>query len=220
MTQSEYKILVAVPCLTDIKAETASSLITYYRNAIFPTQIRFYKDTYTHAARNRAAWDALKLDATHLVFVDSDMKFSKTTIDTLVKHTAEKSDITGVLYFRRISPHRPVIKRIVDHSLHDYTEYPKDQEFFSVDAIGTGIMCIDTVIFKNLHPDWFKHELVTEFGLKPQKHDWEELGEDMYFCVRAIKEKYNIDCYNDPSVAHIGEKEFTSLDFSLLDNKN
>lgn len=67
--------------------------------------------------------------------------------------------------------------------------------WIEVDTAGMGCCLIDTIdtgIFRELHRPWFKWELQ------------DNISEDFYFFRLAKKNGYNLHCYTDVKLSHLG----------------
>jgi len=204
----EIRVLVGMPVLGDIKAESTASLVGYYRNCRYPSQIRLSRNTYTHYARNKLVWEAVEARATHLMFIDSDMSFPVDGVDKLIERGL---DIVGGLYFKRVVPIHPIAKLIKNKAVVDmkFEEIPTLKEPFKVDAVGTGFMLINVDVFKKMDPPFFFHTTPKEFGLTEIPFPDNEVGEDVAFCLKA--KKLGFDIWVDPTIklGHIGERIYT-----------
>ena len=134
--------------------------------------------------------EALKKDATHLLFVDSDMVFPKDVIPRLL---ACDKDIVGVEYNRRRFP--------LEGTSEPLTEISKSDGLYQAKYCGTGLMLINLSIFKKeWKSPWFN------FGR--DKEGMLVIGEDAWFCRTARDEGF--ETWIDPTleVKHIGEYYF------------
>lgn len=201
MSIENQRVLIGIATYNSIHVETTASLLNLYRNCKTPVQIRFTPYTYIHVARSSLLTKAIELNATHLMFIDSDMIFNSTDLDKLV---AQDKDIIGGLYHKRVAPHSPVIYRQKGKELKVIKKIPK--ETFPVDVIGMGFTLIKMSVFKNMEPPFFYYANPQEFNLKPSTLF--DLGEDTTFCLKARKTGHKIWC--DPNVAltHIGQEFF------------
>jgi hypothetical protein len=148
-------------------------------------------------SRTRLANEALDANATHLLWLDTDLHFPPTVVDTFLKHN---KDIVAATYSTRYSPYKNVaftnpdnIEERLDatHGLH------------KVWAVGMGCMMIKAEVFDKLPKPWFAHQYNNETD--------NFSGEDIYFCNQAYK--HDIDVWIDADVsmqmAHIGIKANT-----------
>lgn len=207
-TFKEIKVLVGMPVLGDIKAETTASLVGYYRSCKYPSNIHLSRNTYTHYARNKLVWEAVNTKATHLMFIDSDMSFPIDGVDRLIERG---ENIIGGLYFKRVVPIHPIIKIVRDNKITDmkFKEIPSFEKPFEVDAIGTGFLLINMDVFKKMEPPFFSHASPKEFGMEEIPFPNNEIGEDVAFCLRAKKAGFKIWCDPTIKLGHIGERIYS-----------
>jgi len=131
---------------------------------------------------------ALETDATHVMFVDSDMTMPPNTITDLLEHNR---DIVGCYYKKRDGSGDTVGELI-----------PALKKTGLVEALhlGTGMLMININVFKKMAEPWFN------VGL----HEGKWLSEDQYFCEVATLLEYKIMCDLDLSkeIGHIGRTVF------------
>lgn len=144
------------------------------------------------SSRMWLAKQAVEKGATHLLFVDSDMLFPSDALEQLL---AREKDIIGVEYHKRKFPLETVTAYFPDVE-------KSEKEPFKVGIAGTGLMLINTEVFKNPNMDknWFS------FGRNAEGKN--VIGEDGWFCNTARDAGY--DVYVDPvvKVLHLGEYGF------------
>lgn len=189
---TETKIIIGMACQDIMHSSTAHSIGC----AIIgdPTIIDFlvYKGCDIVSARTWLVREALKKDATHLLFVDHDMLFPYDAIKRLVAH---KKDIVSVEYHKRKFPLEKVTKPVAEEST---------TELYEGKVLGTGFMLIDLSIFRNkekpMGEPWFN------FGRDSQGQL--ALGEDAWFVNTARDAGY--ESWVDPTikVRHLGEYAF------------
>lgn len=156
--------------------------------------------------RNSIADVAIKMEATHLLFVDSDMVFED---DALLRLLALDRDVVGGLAVSRAAPYVPCVKKKDKDGVWMIYQGLEDGRFRSdCDGVGTGFLLIKMGVFKALEKPYF---------CMPPLGD-EFMGEDMYFCDKAKKAGYDI-CV-DPSliIGHIGDHTYVMQDY--LDYKD
>lgn len=207
----KVKILVVIPALEGPKAENSACLATYWGEHKYPSVIHYVSDTYIHMARNRAMVMAADLQATHLMFIDSDMTFPKWGVDRLVE---QNKLIIGGLYFGRRTP-LPVVLKVNDETkkLEIYKDVPQYEEPYETDAVGTGFMLIKTEAFAHIEPPFFSYSNPKEFELVPNPFPGNEVGEDVYFCLKA--RKAGLKVWVDPTIplGHVGKRIYTRTDY-------
>lgn len=188
--QDDIRVVIGLPCLEMMKSKTAHAI----GNLIMQDRriIDFLMIQSCDIASNRM-WlvnEARRLGATHLLFVDSDMLFPPTALDTLL---SREKDIIGVEYNKRQFPLQSVTAYIPD-------EPRSETEPFKVGIAGTGLMLIKLDIFDNpkMGKNWFS------FGRNAEGKN--VIGEDGWFCNTARLDA-GYDIWVDPTikVLHLGE---------------
>ncbi len=143
-------------------------------------------------SRTQLAKEALGSDATHLLWLDSDMYFPASVVLDLLSH---KKDIVAATYSTRYAPYRTVAftnpndtnERLdISNGLH------------KVWAVGMGCMLVTRQVFEDLPKPWFAHE----YNKTLDTHS----GEDIYFCNQAMHHGYEVYVDADIKLAHIGIK--------------
>jgi len=122
---------------------------------------------YLPVTRTMGVNKARAMEATHVMFIDSDMSFPADGIHHLLR---PDKDIIGANYVRRQLPHDSLAR----------AKNGKDQDVsgvVEVDQLPTGFMLIKTSVFDRIPKPWFA---------TPWNDDNENLtGEDYYFCDKA-----------------------------------
>ena len=165
--------------------------------------------TYIHKSRTELLQDALEQGATHLLWLDSDMRFPQ---DTAIRLLQRQLPFVEINYSMRVMPPDFVgIKRIprgddpTDGERLKTTDETEGLE--ECDALGFGCFMMEAATLAKLpDPDytpWFWFEK-TKFG--------QEIGEDVYFCLNMIQEHLGerIFCDHDLSkeCGHLGQLEY------------
>lgn len=190
---NEIRVVIGVPATEMMKAKTAHALGTLMlHSADKIIDFLLIQSCDIASSRMWLAKQAVEKGATHLLFIDSDMLFPNDVLEQLL---ARDKDVIGVEYNKRKFP------------LETVTAYMPDVEKSEVDPFkvgiaGTGIMLINTDVFKNpnMSPNWFS------FGRNAEGKN--VIGEDGWFCNTAREAGYDI--WVDPfiKVAHLGEYPF------------
>lgn len=193
MTQAGAPLVaIAVPSGDMVHADFAMRLATMCLNPGARAFVINAKTSLVMVGRNQCVEAARLAKATHLLFLDSDITFPP---DTLARLLAHRKDIVGGLYVQRVPPHLPLGVTIegqheaVTSGLKEMRQMP------------TGCLLLNLAIFDKLSKPWFNTKEVGE----------RIMGEDYYFCERAIQAGYQIWCDGNLSreIAHIGQKAFT-----------
>jgi hypothetical protein len=129
----------------------------------------------------------LKTDATHILFIDSDMRFPDTVLRALL---SAKKDIIGANCLQR---KKRIPTAVINEEPITSTNQTGLQE---VDSLGFGVILIDRVVFETIPEVWFA-----------TPYDGEKfVGEDRYFCHIAKQRGFQIWIDHDLSqaVGHCG----------------
>lgn len=185
------KTFIAVPCMDQVAAPFAHSLATMEKTG--ECVISMNISSLIYDARNQLAAQAVKAGADYILWLDSDMIVPPDVIPRMLKHMDEGKDFVSAIYFRRRAPFAPVLYSRIDREGHaDYNDYPEDTVF---EIAGAGFGCCMTRVsmledialnFK----DWF-----TPFN---------NYGEDLSFCLRALECGYKIYCDSTIKCGHVG----------------
>jgi hypothetical protein len=136
--------------------------------------------------RNDLAGQALFEGVDKLIMMDTDQIYPVDAVKKLLSHDKM---VVGAPVHRRYPPFDIIMLR---GEMHKYL-HVSEKEIYSgdlveVDATGTGCMCFDMAVFRELEPPWFKSH---ESGEEP-------VGEDIYFCSKA--REAGIKIYVDTSI--------------------
>jgi len=142
--------------------------------------------------RNDLVFQAQAEGAKKLIMLDTDQVYQDDTIEKLLSHDAT---MVAAPVHRRYPPFDIIMYR---GELGKYA-HVADEEIYSgdlieVDAIGTGCVCFDMSIFRELEFPWF--ELSTD---KDQP-----IGEDIYFCSKMRDAGHEICVDTSIEIDHLG----------------
>ena len=144
-----------------------------------------------HVNRNDAVTVA-KEHKQHLLFIDSDIVFTREQVDTMERHLQTKDIVTGV-YVMGFPPHEPALWELQG----DKYELVKPQkELHTVGACGAGFLAISYQALEKLPDD--------PFNLMALGNN--NLGEDIAFCHRATEAGIDIWCDPTVRIGHIRQK--------------
>jgi hypothetical protein len=152
--------------------------------------------------REQLADQALASGCTHILWLDSDMQFPPNILDKLLSHDR---DIVAVNYSTRVEPCKPVAFKCNDDLNNRVTNTHGIEE---VSAVGMGGMLVKRKVYEDMDKPYFSVE-------------WSEgyenlIGEDMYFCNKAVYYDYSIWVDNELSqdITHVGTKWYSLKDVS------
>lgn len=174
------KILIGLPTNRDIKQRTVMSLLNL--DNPFETEYLLANGGITVAEnRNYLASQSIARKCDFLFMVDDDMSFAK---DTLTQLLMRDKDIIGVNYNAKMMP------------LTSTVEGEVKPDLFQSPSIGAGVILINTKVF-SLEQPWFDTE--------EYKNGLSRIGEDTYFCRKAIEAGFEVWCDPTLEIKHIGE---------------
>ena len=188
-----FKLLIAVPCMDYMHVDFVDSLLKLcqhlQREGInYHTEI--LSGTLVYMARNKLACKATCEGYTHLLFLDSDMVFDESIVETLA--FCGKDFVCGAFQSRRapygsciFSSLKPV-RRVKEYGM----------EPFQVEGCGMACTMISTKIIS---------EVQSRYGnpFDPDKIDGITFGEDTAFCWRARQCGFEIWCEPTARIGHI-----------------
>ncbi len=184
------KLAIAVPCSFPYVpiAFHESFTVTKKPNGGY-TYIRVNSLHSIEDMRNQAVMEALRLNCTHLLQIDSDMVLNPNTIPVLL---SREVDIVGALYFNRFPPFEPTAILSLDR----FPEWTPDS-FYGVDRIGGGCLLVNTDVFRIMKAPWFR--------MKRDEGGNILLGEDFAFCDEARKLGYKVWCDSTVTAKHVNQ---------------
>ena len=203
------KIAIAVPTHEMVPATFAFDLanLLSWTSAQVPPEVEvattYVAGTYVHRARQDILDYLLSLDVTHILWLDSDMRFPREALLHLMSHDL---DFVGINYAQRTSPPDFVgIKRMggIDDAGERLVTNTDSTGLESVDALGFGCFMMRTSALARFPEDapWFWYDLLP---------DGRHIGEDVYFCRLAREAGYEIYCDHDLShlCSHTGSFDY------------
>lgn len=188
-------IVVATPTRDSITAGTTGDLFALARrrpDAKFCAPLGIY----IAALRNQAVDAAMAAGASHLLFIDGDMRFPDDTIDRLL---AVETPIVAANYVQRSFPEW-CVARVGGVPVMSARRCGVER----VDSVGCGVMLIEMGVFQRLPRPWFDTPYTGKVFT----------GEDVYFCehARAHGESIYIDHELSQHVRHQGAVEYRVQD--------
>lgn len=185
-------VALAIPSGDMVHADFAMRLATLCLNPGARAFVINAKSSLVMVGRNQCVEAARMAKATHILFLDSDIIFPADTLSRLLSH---QKDIVGGLYVQRTPPHLPL--GITIENTHEAIT----SGLRRMKQMPTGCLLIKLSIFDKLSKPWFNTKEVGE----------KIMGEDFYFCERALQAGFEIWCDGNLSreIAHIGQKSFS-----------
>lgn len=166
--------------------------------------------------RHKCVFAALEADATHMVFVDSDVTFPA---DAFVRMILHKLPVVAANFPRHQIPTTTTayvdttdnIAKGDDRLPEPAQDYvgplfsPEDASgLIEVQSVGTGLMMIAMPVFDIIATPWFCFEPQPPNGMR-------QIGEDVFFCRQCRKKDIPIIVDQDLSknCGHLGQIEFS-----------
>lgn len=201
-------IAICVPARDTMAMETAQSIVAMSTRfavdfvATGQAGIRFYwmNGTLLPDMRNDLAREAVKDGATHILWVDSDMKFPADALHRLLAHDAP---IVGANYVQRKRPCKPTAAHYSKDGARVwlYTLPPEagQSKLEEAESLGHGLCLVEAAVYECVPEPWYSTPWVPEKGT--------HVGEDVFF-FRRVKEAIDVapvvDHELSREVAHIG----------------
>jgi hypothetical protein len=202
-TRASIRVAVSVPtadqCSAGFTYDLARMLaVTSRQRADVELRLHFVRDSVLPRARHDLVAMALDQNCTHILFLDSDMRFPKDTLSRLLAHG---EPVVGTNYARRRHPITPVAGD--EQGAPIYVE-DGAEGLVSVAYTGLGVMLMDLDFFRRVPAPWF------QIGYHPPTGGY--VGEDVYLMslVREHGLSVLVDNALSREVTHLGEMEFRS----------
>lgn len=148
----------------------------------------------THLSRNHLVRQFLETDGDVMVFIDSDMTFTKQDIRDVIALTRRTESVVGGLYVNRRPPFPPAARRVEGAIQDDIDNATED--LLEVDGVGSGFMGIHRSVLSRLTFPWFYWE---------QFEDGSMVTDDYWFCAK-VKRELQLPIYLAPQIrlGHVG----------------
>lgn len=202
------KILCCIPTHGDWKSGFGWSLtraVTHFATMPYDgekaVEIEVIKSSILPETRTRLVSRACKYEATHILWLDSDMKFPKDVIPRLLNHN---KPVIGANYVTKDVEPRPVAYREDEDYIGPVWTKQESAGLEQVTFIGMGCLLTDIRVFDQLKLPYFMFE--------PQPPQFvKQCGEDGYFCAKLRDAGMEVWIDHDLSkqVSHIGDFEYT-----------
>jgi len=192
MTAELPRVAIAVPSGDTVHADFALSLAGLcHSSGALDVSIFSNKSSIVAEARNNGVGMAQDAQIDHLLFLDSDMTFPRSTLQRLLAH---ELDIVGATYAKRVPPFQALGTALQPQ--------PPDPPpgLIEMARIPTGCLLIRMTVFERLAKPYF------HFGLDVARH--QIVGEDYMFCDKARAAGLRIWCDAALSreLGHIGQQ--------------
>lgn len=193
------KLAIAVPSQDTVSAGFAldlARLSAAIAGANVPFTILSSKGTLLPQQRATLVKAAQSYGATHLLWLDADMRFPSDTFRRLIEH--QQAIVAANYPTKRL----PILPTAEHRELGMLFTAEESSGLAEVSYCGMGVMLVDMAVYATLSQPWFI------LGFNPKEQEY--IGEDVFFCRRAKEHGYRVLIDHDLSkeVRHVGEMEF------------
>ena len=180
------KIAVVIPSRDMVHTDFAMSLTRMMMQPPVQCALINIKSASIPGARFQGVKAAMKIEASHILFIDSDMTFPATLMEDLIRH---KKDVVGVTYYRREPPITLVGRK---EKIEPFVDADLNTGLIPAYELGFGAILINMQLFYESAPPWFLTTYEEGSG-------W--TSEDEHFC-----HNHKVWCDTDLStkMGHIG----------------
>lgn len=160
------------------------------------------------SARNEVVRGFLRSDASHLLFIDTDMDFDVEHVDRLMA-SADEDTILGGLCFTGDGDVYPTLYRMTLDDDGKFTgkeillDYPDDQ-LVEVEATGAAFLLIPRKVLEALEKTFSDKTAYPWFA--EGERDLVEIGEDITFCLRARSLGFRIMVDTGVVIRHLKDR--------------
>ena len=186
------KICLAIPCGGTVRIETLLSVVGILSNTPHDIYFAYKESSYIEWNRSELIRTAIKQGCSKLFFLDADIMVEQDVINKLLAHN---KPIIGAAYNNRALPLFSNVK-IADESGKFIAAPELPKEPFKCAGVPTGCMLIDIPTVQKIPQPWFDLTYFEDGSLN--------LGEDIYFCQKAIEHGFEVWCDPTIQIGHIG----------------
>jgi GT2 family glycosyltransferase len=186
-------VTVATPTHGGITIVTHMCLLTALMQLKVSWHSVFSRGPYIVDNRNDCVRMSLSANATHIMFVDTDIKFPADGIPKLIAHDKW---VVGGAYNLKVLPLGTAVRVFKDGEIVVPEALPN--KLFEAAVVPTGFLLINNEIFKHIEQPWFT------FKIDGERH----MGEDNFFCEKVIKAGFKVWCDPTIELKHIGDYEY------------
>lgn len=200
-----FKIIVSIPTHEHVHALFAydlAQMMTLTTSLMPPDEghslgLAMNIGTYIHNSRTELLQQALETKSTHVLWLDSDMRFPADSLIRLLKH---RQAVVGINYSKRRIPaefvaveRMPTKKDLVGRFLYTGRE---SEGLAEVQSMGFGMVLMETAALVNLpdpkHDPWFWFA---------KTEDGRTIGEDVYFCTEMLRKRLKLRLFVDQDLS-------------------
>ena len=189
------RLVIGGPTRDTVPASFAVDLAQLYAHTLRwdagAVWLRFIQSTYVHVGRNAVLAEAMQRQATHVLWLDTDMAFPPETALRLAAHDRPIVACNCVM-------RDPRLLCTAERAGARVETRPDSTGLEAVDSIGFGVLLMQADVVTDLQTPWFRHG-VTETGA--------DIGEDRMVCraLRAAGHAIWIDHDLSKEIGHIGQ---------------
>lgn len=198
MTDTLVRVAICLPCQDVVNAGFALDLARLVGHIPEGVEYTLIQNRGTIIPQQRATLvsAAQQSGATHVLWIDSDMRFPNDALGRLLAHA---EPIVAANYSTRRAPILPTAEHRELGML--FTQADSDG-LADVSHCGMGLMLVQMAVFEKMPQPWFA------LGFNPKDQTY--IGEDFFFCRRAREHGFAtlIDQSLSREVRHAGEMEF------------
>lgn len=203
------KVAICVPARDSMAMETAQCLVALVGQftvdyvATGQAMLRYYfmNGTLLPDMRNGLVRAALADEATHILWVDTDMKFPKDALARLLKHDAP---MIGANYVQRKRPCKPTAAHYGPDGgrywMYTAPEGVEQAPLEPAESMGHGLMLVEASVYECTPEPWYSLPWVAAKK--------EHVGEDVFF-FRTVKKHLDIE----PMVDNVLSREVEHIGF-------
>lgn len=193
------RLVIGGPTLASVPASFALDLAQLYARTReegpwTSVTMGFIQSTYVHVGREAALEGAIARQATHVLWLDTDMTFPPDTAIRLARHNRPIVACNCVMRTERV-----FFTARRDGQTVETT--PESTGLERVDTVGPAVMLMRTDAVMGLSRPWFEHGRSEHGG---------NIGEDVMFCrkLRSIGQDIYIDHELSKEIGHVGSHTY------------
>lgn len=195
---SEIKLAICIPARDQMHTGTSFclyNLASMLAELEIDNKLFISPGTLIVNQRYELVKSAQEWEATHVMFIDSDMEFEPFHVINLLDFD---EDIVGAAYSKRVAPFITTAWTEIDAwDTHIRCDEQTDSHI-KVAAMGLGFCLIKTPVFKKIKQPWF------EIGY----YDGHYTGEDIEFFRKCISTDIWLDVQTTCELGHLGTKSY------------
>lgn len=206
MSEMKAAVHIATPVHCNMHPETVLSMLKM--NHLLQSQpppglekfdFRYWRDSMLPRGRQGLLSEAFKAEATHIFWVDADMKFPPDTLHRLLAHDLP---FVGANCVRRMDPYTWTAQNADGTEISSIGRRGVEK----VGRLGFGITLMALACFEAIRPPFFNFEWIVDDEETGQGH---YMGEDIFCCEKLAKAGIRPYVDHDLSmqIKHIGDVE-------------